>query len=387
MRWHYIVAGLWMMLLSAYLDNVRGPTMPLLNRVLHLQYAQSSWLLVGGYLAAIGMALGLLPLAKRFGERTLSLALAGLGLFAVSLSFVVSGLPSLVLFSVFVGCTIAGFGSLSNLLTLKGTTPEYRSRFLCGLHMMYGVGSFLAPLAVAAFVDWGWKSSFWIMIPAIGLLLAQLVLFVPTDNINETQAQSPSVRLSGVQLLVLFIFACYVAGEVMCSMWMVPYLVDVTGRSLQQSTSIAAGFFIMMALTRMICFFGMRPSREKWVMILCLVAGVASFIAGRSGFVIGFSLAGLVGPYFPLLLARVSNQFPEQMKALTLWVIATMQITLCVLHFSVGNLSEMLGVSNLYWLPVVFLSLALLGFGAYLHLESKRMPSSNLFSATANCGP
>jgi hypothetical protein len=125
-----------------------------------------------------------------------------------------------------------------------------------------------------------------------------------------------------------------------------------------------------MGITRLLCFLSLSARLETKLMLGCLAFAAGFFVLGHGGFLWGFCLAGVLGPFFPLLLARISRVFPEVAAKLTIWVLTVVQGTLAVLHLTVGWLTDRWGITHAYQLPAFFLLLALGTVAIYLWAEA-----------------
>jgi hypothetical protein len=129
---------------------------------------------------------------------------------------------------------------------------------------------------------------------------------------------------------------------------------------------VLSGFFVMMALSRLACFLRIAPRWESWAMTGSLTAAAACFLIGRAGWAPAFALSGILGPVFPLLLARMSREFPREAPTLTYWIITTVQFTLSLCNLGVGYLTDRFGIRVSYWVPAGFYALTLAVMVPYL---------------------
>jgi MFS family permease len=360
-RARYIVSGLSVLLISSFFDNMRGPLVPLFAHELGLDYAKTSLFLVVGTFTAVAVTAFLIPLLARYGSRLITIGLGFVGLGTIALSYAVQGFVSLIVLAVLSGATVAGGGAICNVLVMEGTDLDRRSRIMCLLHAMYGVGSLIAPLVVSQLVSRGfsWPAVFTTAAVPLAVLISGVAISLPRHDPKQIEEGTPLKWPSRLQALILFAFSIYVAGEVMTSMWMVTYLVEGKGLTVVTAAPYLTGFFLMMALTRLLCFFSIKPENERWILGLCLVLSMGGITLGLSGFLWGFSLAGALGPYFPLFLARVGRTFPTEARPLTLWILTSMQLTLALFHISIGKLTDSLGIQSAYWLSPGLLLAAL----------------------------
>lgn len=371
MRWRFVWGSVAVLFVSSYLDNVRGPLLPFLSRQLAVSYSKMSWLLIAGnFAAAIGNLL-LIPLSERGGIRVVTLVTTFLGILVWVAATQVEGFPSLMVFAVLCGVAVAGLGSVCNLLMLRGTDPVHRARAFCGLHVMYGVGSVGAPGFVGFLLA---RQVAWPMVVAPGaVVLAVLLVWawfrLEAEPVKEVRPWFQ--RLSANQIWIVITFCVYVACEVLMSMWMTTYLVEVPGLTVEGAAPYLSGFFLMMAITRLICLFSLPPKWETPVLAGSFLAAVIFFLMGHAGQLWAFTAAGILGPFFPVLLARVSRQYPEEAPTLTLWILTSIQLTLAVFHLVVGRLADVVGVSRSYLLPVPLAVLTFVFLGICLAREKR----------------
>jgi len=263
-------------------------------------------------------------------------------------------------------------GTVANLLVLKGSPPSHQSRNLCGLHVMFTLGALLSPVAISLGLkrnlDWPWLQG-GIAYPLFGLVI---LLLLTIRNGEKKEAIVPqTAKLSKIQWVLLFAFASYVGAEVLTTLWMVTYLFEYRDLTIIQASKYLTGFFAMMFLSRLICFFSLKPEWERKIMIGSLVTAAFCFILGHLGWLWAFCLAGLMGPYFPLFLGRITRSFPEQWRSLTVWIITSIQVVLVIIHLTVGMLTDKVGIANAYVLPVILISMALTSLVIYFEWEKK----------------
>ncbi len=362
------------MLIGSYLDNLRGVVLPEITKFLGINYSESSWLLSLGNLAAAIVALGLIVYLRKYSLRS-----ALFWAFAMMVGLLV-GAPFIVTFERFLafaflwGGALTAFGTLSNLMLTFAVAPKNIDRAFAALHVMYGAGSFIAPALAGGLMERGWT---WIDLMNVVILpLAALTLWSLTlpmmdkakdDKANTVDASArPHKRtLIWWEFLVQVAFATYVAGEVLGSMWMTTYLVESRGMSVSQAAPFISGFFMMMALTRLLTFAFVRPSWTPIIMVASLLVGSAAMVFGLLGAVWGLALLGLVGPVYPLLMGRLTRVFSVNVRRVTITAVMVMQLTLVVSHFVMGQLIKNIGVETAFWLPVILLiasALCVVGF-------------------------
>ncbi len=375
MKLSYILTGLGLLLGASFFDSIRGPLLPVLGQELGLTYEKVSLFLVAGYLSSMLFGRVLIPLVEKHPFRTVASALCVLAPVAVAFAYLVSGLASLLVFGVALAVCSASIGSMANFFVLYGTLPAQRAQFYALLHAMYGVGSQAAPLLVALLLarGWDWRGLIFlgaVPIAALGLW-THFGLSAGALVPQEPNSKPRPFAWFSLQGLLLLSFGLYVAAEVLGSMWMVAYLVEVRGFAVEAAAPFASGFFIVLTLTRFACFALKSERIETYLIPSSLVVGLVFFILGLTGWNWGFALVGLVGPFFPLVLARITRTMPREAPSLTLRVLLTAQGTLAVCHFGMGYLATTVGMARAYQAPVIAYLLAIVTMIAYLANEKK----------------
>lgn len=379
MRPRYILTGFALLLCASFFDSLRGPLLPLFSHELALPYEKVSLFLVAGYLSAMVLGRALIPLIERFTLHRVTPLLCLMAPVTAAYCYQVRGLETLIGFGVLVACLSALVGSVANLFVLKGTDPIYRARFFGLLHAMYGLGSQIAPLALGLVLAEGraWRSLFVVGMFPVLALGAWIQFGLPKEmRTVHTDATRPRpFAWFSIQGLLVLAFAIYVAAEVGTSMWMVAYLVEVRHLTVAEATPYATGFFFVLTASRFACFWVRRDQTESYLIVGGLCAGLAAFAMGLGGHSLFFPLAGLVGPYFPLVLARMSRYLPREAPSLTLRILIVAQGTLAVCHFGLGYLATHFGVGFAYQVPAAAFGLAIACILLYLNVE-RRLPTA-----------
>lgn len=383
-----IIAGFLTLITSAFLDNFRGPLLPVVQAEFELSYDSASWFLIVGNLFGVLASLVIVPLLNRYSEKRLLLC-AGMWTVGVVLyTPLINSFNSLMFFSAGLGISVALLGTLCNILTISGARPGQESRLVALLHVMYGVGSMLGPIAlVQVREEFGWRYSSYVVFPflvsIVGLILISKVsaakfqrkaktvdLDVAVAELPVTSsAEIPRFLPDSTQVLMLLTFMFYVGAEVMTSMWMPALLTERFHYSIDAAASMAAYFFAILAGIRVICFFILRPSLEKpllWAGLLAPLGAILGAYVFNAPILL--PLTGFFGPFFPIYFVRVSKSYPEKWKQMSTWLIVALQLSLALCHFGLGKLTNHLSIGHAY---LVIPCLILLSMVFLKILESK----------------
>ncbi len=375
--WGFILAAFMSLLASSYFDIIRGPLLPAVAAELGLEFAQSGWFLATGQAVAAVATLLMIAALNRWSERTVMIFICSLGLCAGLFAPLVASFGALLFLAGLLGMTVSMLGTMCNILLVEGAPLDLRSRFLAGMHTMYGIGS----MSAASFVGFGLGHGFhWSTLYLVALPLYAALLVFSWKKLKRTGEGGArtvqSARLTPMQALVVVVFALYVAGEVSTSMWMTTFLVKTRGFTVSEATPYLSLYFLAMAVTRFGCAFWLKTKDEKFVLRLALCVPLVASALAWSGRSWALPLIGLFGPFFPVFLARTSRRFPDKWRSITIWSVVIMNVSIGIANVSVGSLADHFGINVAFRLPALFLALALGGMSWYLSAESQPFSDS-----------
>ena len=415
-----ITSAFLLMLAAAFIDNLRGSLIPLLHDGLELDFALAGAML----LTVAGISGGLfnsqlLNIERRTGVRGLIVFSVGLTVIMAILATQVRGPSSLGMMAIFLGGAITSMGTISNLLLLMAsegkiassdeasrTNPQNsldvrsarRAKMMAGLHLMYGLGSLVAPAVATISVGRGWPWPSMFILP-LAMLVPVMIMTLPMDE--KHSGTSPGMKPPGLppekkthgiwhnvssgEWFVVAIFLAYVTGEVLTSMWMPAFLIAHFGLSYENANQKAAGFFMVFSLARLGVLILMRDKFHKPFIYVPLFAAATAMIAATvisqpgqadSALVFLFPAAGMIGPFFPMMLARVCTIYNKSWQRLTVIILTTMQVALALSHLILGAVFDHLGAQRAYLIPPLLLLIAGVGAWAFLRKDSFLDPSS-----------
>lgn len=306
---------------------------------------------------------------------------AGLLLMAVALLLQgVTGAWSVFLVAglvVSVGAATADVGLNALVLDLF---PASRGRALNLLHVSYGAGALMAPLAISAVLGVGapWP---WVMI-GTGLLAAVaaagLALTVPghpiaLPEVHDAPDAAPVRRVPLFLLAMVVSVMCYVASEAGVSDWLVRYLEALP----QAEASLALTLFWGGIAVGRLAFarFGNRLDPQHSAAALAAAGGAAllvAFLVPVSGVSpVLFGIVGLAfGPIFPLIVAAAGARMPGRSAMVSGWLISAAVLGAVVYPPAIGFLSEAIG------LHTAMLGTVVMAFGcAAAAFVARRLPA------------
>lgn len=378
--YRFLFGGFSSLLVVAFLDNARGPLIPVLLKQLDIPYEIAGLFLTVGNIAAVAATFFLGRALQRWGERHVAIWVCFFACLPGLLAPWIDGRALLLLLGILLGASVALLGSLCSILTVKGSPPLRAGRFVSFQQVMYGVGSLIGPLLFQTLI--AWEKPWWWLLSAASLALFILglsfILILPHEDVlpaPEIAAHDTPLRLRN--LIIIAMFALYVGGEVLASMWMSSLMVAKQGKSPAEAARYLMYFFLLMAITRFLCFLWVKPQRETPVIIGCLLAGIILSLMGQAGISWALPAMGVMGPFFPLCIARLSVRFPQNWRQMTIFVYGGMQVTLALMHVSVGRLADHIGLDKAFYLSpsLLFLCFVLL-VASPNFIALRRVPSA-----------
>ncbi|MNJ94692.1 putative transporter [compost metagenome] len=371
MFWPYIIISYLTLFTFGLCDNIRGPLFPEILKHFAVSDTEGSTIFAFGAAAGFFGSLATRALIARMNRIQLLRLAAALQLMALLGLAFSTHFSVFLIFSILFGWSLGSMGFLPNVLVNIGAPPQHRQRALSGLHSMYGCASFLAPLLVAgvAWSGFDWRMSFILCgILPLSLLLYSLKVpaFCPSPE-EEPQNTRPSgfksLKARKPQLFLALMMSFYVVAEILISSRLALFMRREWGFDLEQSSLYLTAFFACMLVGRVIFIFVSFSRPLVFQLSISLLATALSMTLGVFGHPGFFVLSGLtMAPFFPLAVAFIAAEFPEDLDSAMSFLIAADFLMLILMHLSVGYLTDLFGISRALLVGpcVLFLSFLML---------------------------
>lgn len=337
-------------------DNARGPLFPELLRYFSVSSTEGSFFYV------LSAAMGLLgsyvsqPMIARIGKlQSLRASTLAMSLSSFSMSMA-QEFWQLVLASGFFGFSIGWMGVMQNVLVLSSARPENMQRVQSGLHAMYAISSLLAPLTVAWTYEnyQSWRATF-VLTAILGAVAFLSCLFSPADPPQKANVDPGAVTRRGQKILVALVLGSYVVLELLVSTRLAQFVRDVHNMTLEQSSYYTTFFFVALLVGRL-AFTVYHP---KWTlekqMTLSMVLSILFVALGIVSHPAWLAASGLaMAPFYPLTMTWAGSLFPKEISSVTSYMVAGSGTLLVSMHFSVGVLTDKIGIAGALWVGPAF---------------------------------
>ena len=380
--WPIIIISYFSLFVFGISDNIRGPLFPEILNSFQLTDAMGSLMFSLSNLAGFIGSHFIRALLQRYNRKAvlqvgcIGLALSLLGL-ALSPHFSV-----FLFFSFTCGFTLGSLALIPNILVPLGSSNEKKAQFLSGLHAMYGVASFLAPLMIAIISQ---VSNNWRIIFAVTSLFPLLLLIYSSHSSQRdlypkpvtTKVEYRDLRKKNLkaQIFLALMVSFNVSFEIMLSSRIALYMRRTMNFNLEDSSLYVTYFFICMLIGRLLfTFFKFNFSVEKQLSVSLVLSALCLYF-GLYFHPFFLVLGGLsVAPFYPMAISFISEEFPEDLDAAVSYMIATDSIGLALMHFVVGKLTDLYNIHSAMKLGFLLLVISFLFLNSYhLIFKSKKL--------------
>jgi fucose permease len=329
--------------------------------------------------AALAIATSLLSAAarKHVGVRTVYLVGLAANLLAMSLllvSRVVIGNQSLA-YLVLLGATAslgAGFGFTVPALNTFAARffPQRVDRAVLAMNALLGLGTALAPVAVAIFVKLG---RWWMLPVVVAVSLAAVLIISMTLRLNAPANPASATNRRGARAMPrrFWLFAAltllYGICETMNGTWAVPLVTTRYGLGAAAASAVLAVFWGMITLGRILF-----AAIERWVperlvlrVLPFVVAGAcgASLLIPKQATLLAIALFAVAGlgcsALLPLAISTAQTRLKVMEGSVAGLLIASYQVGYGLAAFGVGALHSAAGIG----LGVAYASTAAIALG------------------------
>lgn len=348
------------MLVLGFSDNLRGP---LFFEVLKTyQISDTTGSLLFSASATFGFICCLLSIKILRKYSTTQLLSFSLFLFAISL-WGMSLSPDFFIMIGFTGLMGAAMGFMGVAQnTIVSLAPEpIRVKAMSGLHSMYGIASFLAPLAVGFGLKNGmdWKHFFSLtgFVPFLLLLTSPLWVkkseILPSEMLLQAKERS---QFNFKIFLVCCLLSFYVVAEILVGSRLSLYSIREFGISTSDASQYVTVFFLGLLTGRVFGAFFKWPGRQPQQLIGSLTLSFLFMILGLYVNPWFFALTGLsMSLFYPVCSSYIAHLYKGQEGVIFSYTIGVQSLLIVLMHLLVGWVSDHFGLKTALHLTFVFL--------------------------------
>lgn len=362
--WFVTAAAFYAFFVFGFVDNLKGPTLPVLLADLDFSYSLGGTLLLSAYIGFLAATLVTGVLADRLGTGIVLLLAGvcltiGLLVFAASSAFWVL---ALALMTVGLGLGAIEVGANALIVALHSAA---RGRFLNLLATFHGVGAFTVPLYAAALMQMGfaWRQVYQF---AAALTVGIIVLFLIARTPRPAHDPSSSPGLAAVRhtgftrhmALYYLVTGTYVAAELGIAAWIVEFLNKTKGLSLTTGSLYLSLFFVFVMVGRLGGSFLVERVGYLRIMVYAAAAAIVCLAAGIYGPPTLALLIPLTGLFFsiifPTTTASVSRLHLENTGAILGLLFAFGGLGGALGPWAMGVANDWLGVQQGFALSILY---------------------------------
>ncbi len=377
MIWSWLILSYLSLFILGFSDNLRGPLF--YEVIQHFQVTDTVGALffsVSSFLAFLCSLLAI-PLLKSMSFlRLLQLALVimALGLFGLSQA------PHYTLFLVSVGAfggAMGFMGVAQNALASQAAPEHLRSQVLSGLHSMYGLASFMAPLSVGLGLGRGlsWNDYF-VLASAMALLVLIASFFLPparAEIIEKNSSPPQPFRQKRLALWACGMSGFYVIAEILVGSRLSLYAIREFGLTTAEASQHVTGFYLGLLSGRIAGIFVRWPSTYRNHLAYSLAISFIGYILGLYLNPWFFILTGLgMSVFFPTVLAYAASCFRGREGVLFSLITANQSIMIVTMHILVGAVSDWYDIKWAFHLGLMFLVLSALSLWRFEVEKNRR---------------
>lgn len=350
------------MLALGFNDNLRGPLFVELLKEFKLTDLEGAWFFSAsslfGFFASIGSAYFL----RRF--HLLQLLQVSLLIMSASL-FGIGYFPNYMLCllaSGFFGVSM-GFMSVAQNSSIPFlTAPERQSPIFSALHSMYGLSSFLAPVAVGFGLaqGWVWRDFFQASAGVVFLVFLGTLLtkYPQWAQEHRTVPQPEKNTIRGLGILSVYMslaLALYVIAEILVGTRLSLYVIREFQISTEEASRYVTGFYLGLLGGRLVGIFVRWPGPIKNQLFVSLVLSFLTILGGLHLNPWIFALTGLaMSPIYPVFMAYLAEIYQKRIGTMMSLTIAVQSMSIVLMHQIVGFVSDVAGIKAAMHLGLLF---------------------------------
>lgn len=367
------------MLVLGFSDNLRGPLFFEILKTFNVSDTLGSLIFSGSSICGFASSLFSIRLLNRLSLKqllSLSLVLFSISLFGISQSH---DFWILLLFFGLMGASM-GFMGVSQNSLISLTHENIRVRAMSGLHSMYGIASFLAPLTVGLGLSHGWTwPDFFKVAALVPLLLFLSSFFWAREKRGSSVHQKSSVKKEQDKLkfdkpvgLACAVLGFYVIAEILIASRLSLYSIREFSISSSEASRYVTGFFMGLLSGRLLGAFIRWPGKFQSQLMTSLVLSFVFSALGLYGNPWFFILTGLsMSLFYPVCSSFLAEKFSGREGVIFSYATAAQSFLIVVMQLFVGWISDQLGIRQAMHMIFLFLIISFYSLWSLTRVSEK----------------
>jgi fucose permease len=353
MNWPVILMTYLNLFAYGLLDNSRSTLLPELMAYFNLSHSQVGLFFTLG--SGLGLLVNLLSFwwLRRFTTiipMRISILLSAIGAFCISLSGSLTSVNIFFLSFLMIGFS-APLSSICMNIIVKAHTPENkRAKTYSGLHSLYGLASFLAPVFIGFYGEWK-QIYLFIAIMFTGVFIYSFKL----KHHNFTKAKVSHLVGFSAKYQWAIVIGLYIPMELLMSSRLTVILQEHYHFSQMSSARYLSFFFLLLFLGRFTFSQIKHHANLQRQLFISIFVAFFFFLGAIFIHPLFFCLVGgALSIFYPMLMSHMSFKVGEHFEALSNFCIMSTTLSMTVFHFTFGKSFEVIGIGNsLYLFPIL----------------------------------
>lgn len=354
----FILIAYFALFTLGLIDNSRGPTYPEVLNQFQVLKSQGSIIFSLSSFVAFLMALSSKVWLNYFG----AISSTKISILLHFISTILMGIAGksddgfyLFVFASAIFGVGVGVQSVSlNLIIANAVEVDRRQKYFAGLHSMYGLASFIAPVLMGSVYHFGFSwQNYFIFLSIIPLSLFFASLKVKTGHKKITSESRIAVdKKLAIKLGVILSF--YVSTEVMLSSRLVVYLNEIWKFELDYASNMLSIYFFLLLAGRMLFTFVPIKFKPKNLLLISALTTIILFVLGMNLHPLFLVFTGAsMSFFFPCAMSWISIRYNDQSESLISIVMMFVGGMIVSMHAIFGIISDTYGLSAAFSIGLV----------------------------------
>ncbi len=285
---------------------------------------------------------------------------------------------SLLLTTLFLLGVIEGIMEISANYFLVSLYRKKVAPYMNLMHFFFGLGAIISPTLIGWNIELNEQINSAYYVLAVFFLIGSVGFFIPLERKDHSTKMNATEKNNWFIFLISLVFFFYVGAEVVYTIWIFNYSMDMAAFTAEKAGYITSVFWFAFTFSRLVCVYLSMKLTNRFILnillvISCLSMGLfyllshSSWALFSASFFLGFSFGGI----FPLLLSLV-----EEKMTLTPSAMRTFLFSACLGSILLPIVLEFLYQMNkTHFINIITLCIVLFAFFLILSHQALKKKS------------